>query len=119
MPSQNIIPNTILIAAFAFFSFAFFSNLNKTPQSEEERVNEWFAENHIFECELNLKERLKDPDSYVTADKKLGYFTLVNKNKVYTWEFRSKNGFGGYSNEIAECTVSKSEGGSITTRVLD
>ena len=110
---------------------SFISN-QKTPEeqqiakmqeikNEEQRkmvvVNDWYMNTSKFSCEDKLKEQLRDPNSY-ERDKD---FTTPNDNgdeKTITWEFRSKNGFGGLTNGIGMCDVSKKNGGTYKATIL-
>jgi len=70
-----------------------------------------------YSCEDNLKKQLRDPNSY----ERDGDFTTPSNNdkeKVVTWEFRSKNGFGGLTNGIGMCLVTKKDGGTVKATVL-
>jgi len=69
-------------------------------------LNEWFNSGSDISCERHLKEQLRDPNSY----ERDGDFTTPTDNgkeKIITWKFRSKNGFGGLTNSIGMCLVKK------------
>ena len=75
-------------------------------QTAKEKADEWYSKIADNTCERVLKTQLRDPDSYkansdfvVSADR--------GTQKKITWEFRAKNGFGGYSTGVAECNVFK------------
>ena len=60
---------------------------------------------------------MRDPDSYARN----GDFTFPTNDgnkKVVTWEFRSKNGFGGYTPGIGMCLVTKEKGGTVKATVF-
>lgn len=112
-----------LLAIFALIS-SLGSNQqqNLTPeqkaQQEKEQVEEWYSSTSQFSCEKNLKEKLRDPGSY----ERDGDFTTPTDdgdNKVITWKFRAKNGFGGYNRGIGMCYVGKEDGGRIRTEVIN
>lgn len=104
----------LIFIAFAGCSVMF-------PQKEktaEEKVNEWYDETSHFSCQRVLKERLRDPDSY----KKDGDFNIVSDNgseKVITWRFRAKNGFGGYNSSAGICNISKENGGTVNPSIVN
>lgn len=110
---------------------SFISN-QKTPEeqqiakmqeikNEEQRkiveVNDWYMNTSQFSCEDALKEQLRDPNSY-ERDKDFTFPTDNGNEKIITWEFRSKNGFGGLTNGIGMCAVSKKNGGTIKATIL-
>lgn len=87
-------------------------------KKEKEMVDGWFAGGSELSCEDNLKEKLRDPDSY----QRNGDFLVVKNTgseKTYNWRFRSRNGFGGYSNGIGMCIVTKNNGGTVNATMLE
>ena len=93
----------------------------ETPEQErarkEEEINRWFDLGSNRSCEDKLKEQLRDPNSY----ERDGEFVLSSNNgeiKIITWEFRSKNGFGGLTNRTGKCFVSKKNGGTYKATIL-
>lgn len=81
-------------------------------------VDGWFSGGSELSCEDNLKEKLRDPDSY----QRDGEFVVTSNNgteKTYSWKFRSKNGFGGYSVGIGMCKVTKSNGGTVSATMVE
>jgi len=93
----------------------------ETPIQEatrkEEEVSKWFDLGSSKSCEDNLKKQLRDPNSY-ERDKDFTTPTDNGNEKIITWEFRSKNGFGGLTNGIGMCAVSKKNGGTIKATIL-
>lgn len=86
-------------------------------QTEAEKVNEWYKDAFFYTCVRSLKEQLRDPDSY----KDTGEYSVsgdTGKEKVITWNFRSKNGFGGYNVASAICNVSKENGGTASASLV-
>jgi Na+-translocating ferredoxin:NAD+ oxidoreductase RnfG subunit len=86
-------------------------------EKEKEIVNSWFNGGSNFSCEDNLKEKLRDPDSYQRSSD----FMVTSNNgneKTYTWKFRAKNGFGGYNAGIGMCVVTKKNGGTVSATML-
>ena len=78
------------------------------------KVDEWFDDYSLSDCEENVKSKLREPDSYEKIQMLLP--TRVNdKEKILKWDFRAKNGFGGYNVLTAECIVKKEGNGSILT----
>lgn len=75
-------------------------------QTAQEKADEWYSKISDNTCERVLKEQLRDPDSYKrTSDgAALGD---TGTEKMITWQFRAKNGFGGYNNGVAVCKVEK------------
>jgi hypothetical protein len=60
---------------------------------------------------------LRDPNSY----ERNGDVVLSSNNgkeKIITWEFRSKNGFGGYLVASGKCSITKQKGRTIKATVL-
>ena len=95
---------------------------NLTPeqkaQKEKEKVDEWFSITSQYSCESNLKEKLRDPNSY----ERDGEFTTPTDDgtkKVITWKFRAKNGFGGYDAGIGMCYVGKENGGTVRAEIIN
>lgn len=84
---------------------------------KEQVLNEWFESGSNISCENNLKEKLRDPNSY---SKNGDFNTITNggAKKVITWQFRATNGFGGYNISTGMCNVSKDNGGTISTTIV-
>ena len=80
-------------------------------------LNEWFNSGSDISCEGHLKEQLRDPNSY---ERDGDFITPSNndKEKIITWKFRSKNGFGGFTNSIGMCLITKKDGGTVKATVL-
>jgi hypothetical protein len=126
-PNKNIggpvVP--VLVAILTIFGVINFISNQKTPEQirveEQQRkiveVNDWYVNTSHFDCEGNLKEQLRDPNSY-ERDKDFTTPTDNGNEKIITWEFRSKNGFGGLTNGIGMCSVSKRNGGTIKATIL-
>lgn len=58
-------------------------------------------------CKMELKNQLRDPGSY--EDDFASPSPIINESKKtvsYVWQFRSKNGFGGYAPAAATCETS-------------
>jgi hypothetical protein len=112
----------LLIAIFGLIgSIGSLQEQNLTPEQkaerEKEKVNDWYANTSEYSCESNLKDKLRDPNSY----EKDGDFTTPTddgNNKIITWKFRAKNGFGGYNAGIGMCYVGKENGGTVRTEVI-
>ena len=86
-------------------------------QRKEKVVNEWFNGGSEYSCESNLKEQLRDPNSY----ERDGDFTTPSndgKKRIITWKFRAKNGFGGYTPGIGMCLITKENGGTVKATTL-
>lgn len=93
----------------------------ETPEQKAAKqaqvLNEWFLSGSDISCEGHLKEQLRDPNSY----ERDGDFTTPSNNdkeRIVTWKFRSKNGFGGLTNGIGMCLVTKKDGGTVKATVL-
>jgi hypothetical protein len=80
-----------------------FSPKEKTAK---EKADEWYKEISDTTCERVLKENLRDPDSYRRNSDFVVSDDTGNQKKL-SWEFRAKNGFGGYNAGIAVCNVRK------------
>lgn len=113
----------LLIAIFGLISsIGSLQEQNLTPdqkaQKEKEKIDEWYSSTSQYSCESNLKEKLRDPESYESD----GDFTTPSDDgnkKVITWKFRAKNGFGGYNAGIGMCYVGKEDGGTIKTEIIN
>lgn len=84
---------------------------------EIKKVDNWYANESKYSCEINLEEKLREPGSY----RRDGDFVTTNDNgvnKVIAWKFRAKNGFGGFNVATALCSVSKENGGTIRTETI-
>jgi hypothetical protein len=75
-------------------------------QAVKEKADEWYDKISDNTCERVLKKQLRDPDSY-RANSDFLTTEDTGTQKKLTWEFRAKNGFGGYNAGIAVCTVMK------------
>lgn len=101
--------------------FSAIQSATETPEQKALKkaqiLNEWFSSGSDISCERQLKEQLRDPNSY----ERDGDFTTPTNNdkeKIVTWKFRSKNGFGGLTNGIGMCLVTKKDGGTVKATVL-
>ena len=86
-------------------------------QTAKEKVDEWYKSAFFYTCIRSIKGQLRDPDSY----KDDGEYSTSEDNgnqKTITWNFRSKNGFGGYNVSSAICNVSKENGGSGSASIV-
>jgi len=84
---------------------------------EKEMVDRWFEGGSEYGCEGQLKEQLRDPNSY----ERDGDFTTLSNDGVkrtITWKFRSKNGFGGYAPAVGICLITKEKGGTVKATVI-
>ena len=66
----------------------------------------------LSRCEVELKDKLRDPDSYKADWSTIE--TRVDKEKqtaFLTWTFRAKNGFGGFNQAFAACNTGPMKGG--------
>ena len=75
-------------------------------QTAQEKADEWYSKIADNTCERVLKKQLRDPDSY-RANSDFLTTEDTGTQKKLTWEFRAKNGFGGYNNGVAVCNVFK------------
>jgi uncharacterized protein YktA (UPF0223 family) len=86
-------------------------------KTEEEKINNWYATTSKYSCEVQIQDRLRDPDSY----KRDGDFVVSSDSgneKVIAWRFRAKNGFGGYNASAAVCKISKANKGSVNATIV-
>jgi len=122
--NQGCLIALVLLVALAGLigSIRSFQEQNLTPeqkaQKEKEKVNEGYSSTSQYSCEGNLKDKLREPESYVRD----GDFTTPSDNgdkKIITWKFRAKNGFGGYNAGIGMCYVGKENGGTIKTEIVN
>lgn len=74
-------------------------------KDEERKFLDWAkGVNPLIGCKTELKSQLRDPGSY--QDDWAQPAPIVEKSKMtvsYIWSFRSKNGFGGYTDAAAAC----------------
>ncbi len=93
-----------------------------TPEQEAQKqrqmVDNWYANESQDSCESDLKEKLRDPKSY-ERDKEFSVPSDDGSKKIITWEFRAKNGFGGYAPGVGICYVGKESGGTVKTEVIN
>jgi hypothetical protein len=95
------------------------TDMMETPQQKAAReAQEWFGSASHISCENHLKEQLRDPDSYERNGDFIGTPSKDGKTRMITWDFRSKNGFGGYTPATAMCLISKENGGTVEATVL-
>lgn len=87
-------------------------------EPKKSRIDEWFDGYSLSECEENVKSRLRDPDSYKRIQMLLPT-KVSNDEKILRWDFRARNGFGGYNLSTAECIVMKKGNGIISTNTKD
>jgi len=85
---------------------------------KKSRLDEWFDDYSLSDCEDNVKSRLRDPDSYKRVQLLLPT-KVSDEEKIHRWDFRAKNGFGGYNLSTAECIVKKEGNGSISTTIKE
>lgn len=85
-------------------------------QTEAEGQNEFYQGYFFSTCIRSLKKNLRDPDSY-QDDGEYSTSQDTGNQKTITWNFRSKNGFGGYGISSAICLVDKKTKSVTTTLV--
>jgi hypothetical protein len=115
-------PRWWFILCFGLAAFGFYGCVKLIFPSKEAQINQWFAETAYYQCESDLKEKLKDPESY----KRIGDFSSgeelgvaqTNTSKTITWDFRAKNSFGGYNVGSAACNITKDNGGTTKAYIL-
>lgn len=90
--------------------------LNDAPPKS--KLDEWFDDYSADACEDNVKTKLRDPDSYKKI-KMLMPTKISEGEKVVRWDFRARNGFGGYNVSTAECLIKKEGDGSILTTIRE
>lgn len=103
--TSYIATGVILVSAFG--AFAAISTVKpstsstSTPPSNISSVTEPVAAASVerYACEEATKMQLRDPDSY----QKIIFEDLVDGSAALN--FRSRNGFGGYADGAAVCTV--------------
>jgi hypothetical protein len=64
-------------------------------------------------CQVALRQQLRDPDSYqddLPGTTPPPRVDAAARTVTYRWQFRAKNGFGGYAAGTAECTNTLPEG---------
>jgi len=115
-------PIWFVILFFGLAAFGFYGCVKLIFPSKEAQVNQWFAETAYYQCESDLKEKLKDPESYkrigdFISGEKLGA-RQTNTSKAIVWDFRSKNSFGGYVVASAVCGITKDNGGTNKVEIL-
>ena len=92
--------------------------LSPKAKTEKEKIDEWYEEVSGYSCEIALKDKLRDPESY----KRDGDFVTTaddGNKKELIWNFRAKNGFGGYNSSSAICNVSKKNGGTVSASMVN
>lgn len=102
----------ILYSLITFIVLGLFIQVLLEPKKS--KIDEWFDDYSLSDCEENVKSRLRDPDSYKKIQMLLPT-KVSDKEKILRWDFRAKNGFGGYNVSTAECIVKKEGNGSILT----
>ena len=76
-------------------------------EPKKSKKDEWFDDYSLSDCEENVKSRLRDPDSYKKIQMLLPT-KVSDEEKILRWDFRARNGFGGYNILTAECIVNLS-----------
>jgi len=117
----NIGCGGFILLFFVIWIFSAVQTAYETPEQKAAKqaqvLNEWFESGSDISCENNLKEQLRDPNSY----ERDGDFTTPSndgKKRIITWKFRAKNGFGGYTPGIGMCLITKENGGTIKATTL-
>ena len=105
-----------IIAIFAFFLYPAIAP--KRAVDIEKETNEWYVSGAYDLCEEHLKEKLRDPESY-KRDGDFATTTDDGNKKELIWNFRAKNGFGGYNSSTAICNVSKKNGGTVSASMIN
>jgi len=104
----------LLFAAFAGCSVLF----PPKEQTQAQKVDEWYKSASFYGCVRVLKQKLRDPDSY-KDDGEYATSGDDGTSKTIAWNFRAKNGFGGYDASSAICKVSKVNGGSVSVSIVE
>jgi len=103
----------LLVIGFAGCSILF----PVKQKTQAEKVDDWYKSASFYSCIRKLTEKLRDPDSYKDNGE---YATSgdTGNQKIIAWNFRARNGFGGYNNSSAICKVSKENGGSVSVSMV-
>jgi hypothetical protein len=100
----------VAVSALGILTEAF----DRTPKKS--KVDQWFDDYPIYDCEQKVKSNLRDPESYEKIQM-LMPTNVSSDEKILRWQFRARNGFGGYNVSTAECIVKKENGGSIEVSI--
>jgi hypothetical protein len=89
----------------------------KDRLAKEQSVDNWYKYSSHYDCEKELKNNLRDPDSYKRDG---GFTTLMDNNfeKAVFWKYRARNGFGGYDMQNAMCSITKQDTGTYEVKSL-
>lgn len=87
-------------------------------EKKEKDMDEWFSKTSHSSCSVMLKDKLKDPDSYVKSSDFI-ITKSTNNSKTIIWKFRAKNGFGGYNVSYAGCDITKENGGTTRAYIVE
>jgi hypothetical protein len=87
------------------------SSADKQAAADRERreaFEKWASVSAFVGCRTALRRQLRDPDSYKDEYSWSSPTPSVDHDAQtvrHTWQFRAKNGFGGYNVGIAECNT--------------
>jgi hypothetical protein len=87
-------------------------------EDKQQAVKSWFLGGSKYSCEEELKKQLKDPNSYQRATDFETLFDNGNEKEI-SWNFRSKNGFGGYGLANAKCSISTEKEGTVRAFIVE
>lgn len=94
------------------------------PEDEASRLTR-VRESVHFTCAQKLKELLRDPSSYASDGTVYAFMSdgKMLRGDVWslTWDYRAKNGFGGFTTSTATCEVARSgiqmDAGKVEVRI--
>ena len=90
------------------------NSVTSTPPTPSDWLTDGSAQ---AACEVALKQRLRDPDSYQQAGEFVGG-PGTDGTALWRWSFRSRNGFGGMNLALAQCVADRSDK-TVTVAVID
>ena len=108
-----------LVAFFVHSLPSYF--VEKLVQEEERHAQmqeEWFNKGSNRSCEENLIGQLKDSKRY-KRDSEFIIFSNDGEKKIIVWKFRSRSELGVDSIAIGKCDVTKKDGGTVATTMLN
>jgi hypothetical protein len=101
---SKLFPVAGMVAIFVFIGILL--NFCRSVAIKSSEPSDWLTDGSAWaSCEVALKNKLRDPDSYQKVGEPKAVPTEEDGKAAWLWEFRSRNGFGGMNVAIADCVA--------------
>lgn len=106
---ERLVPAILIPVALLFMIYSIKTAPPAADTHKTAPPSDWLTDGSaLADCKSALRSRLRDPDSYQETGELAGG-PIKGDKAVWTWKFRSRNGFGGMNLAIASCVAVSSD----------